>query len=64
MFVDERALVLGAKKLGFVFTTRTPEYIAIKVVSILSTLFVCSLTFRSLNLSFVLEGKRKSSNIH
>ncbi len=29
---DERALVLAAKRLGFVFTTRTPETISVSVV--------------------------------
>jgi len=33
---DERALVLGAKQLGFVFHTRLPESITITVVSILA----------------------------
>ena len=32
---DERALVLGAKQLGFVFHTRLPERVTITVVSIL-----------------------------
>ena len=32
-FPDERALVLGARKLGFVFTTRTPESLTLEIVS-------------------------------
>ena len=32
---DEGALVKGAKQLGFVFTTRTPQYVIIKAVSYL-----------------------------
>jgi len=35
---DERALVLGAKKLGFVFHTRLPERVTITVVCIWSAL--------------------------
>ena len=31
---DERALVLGAKKLGYVFNTRTPNHIEVEIVSI------------------------------
>ena len=38
LFVDERALVLGAKSLGFVFSARTPHDVAIKVVSNLCVL--------------------------
>ncbi len=30
---DERALVLGAKKLEYVFHTRTPQHVIIKIVS-------------------------------
>ena len=30
---DERALVLAAKKLGYVFDTRTPTHLIIKIVS-------------------------------
>lgn len=30
---DEGALVKGVRKLGFVFTTRTPDSVAIEVVS-------------------------------
>jgi len=33
---DERALVLGAKQLGFVFHTRLPERVTITVVSVLA----------------------------
>lgn len=29
---DERALVLGAKSLGFIFHTRTPDYVTVKVM--------------------------------
>jgi len=36
MFADERALVLGAKQLGFVFHTRLPERVTITVVCVLS----------------------------
>jgi len=32
LLADERALVLGAKKLGFVFHTRLPEHVTITVV--------------------------------
>lgn len=33
LFVDEGALVKGAKQLGFVFTTRTPDSVIINAVS-------------------------------
>jgi len=33
---DERALVLGARQLGFVFHTRLPERVTITVVCVLS----------------------------
>lgn len=33
VFVDEGALVKGAKELGFFFKTRTPDKVTIEVVS-------------------------------
>ena len=32
LLTDERALVLAAERLGYVFTTRTPHYIKVEVV--------------------------------
>ena len=40
---DEKALVLGAKRLGFVFNTRTPQYITVEVVKNFS--IKCSIYF-------------------
>lgn len=44
---DERALVLGAKSLGFIFHTRTPDHVTVKVVSL--SVFVL---LRTLKFSF------------
>lgn len=51
---DERALVLGAKSQGFVFTTRTPNHVTIKV-------FDCEERYEVLNvLAFTSNRKRMS----
>jgi len=32
-FIDERALVEGARQLGFVFSVRTPQFVTVSTVN-------------------------------